>query len=690
MKIGLGNGISQFRASGGGAPPAVVPFQSVNADGFSVTYDSPVVASPEAFNVMRQGYVGTTPTAIPEVFYCTKRMRLVYPNQATISADRVSLSRYLLSSDLVSGATNNSPLTAPEAVANWGTRDRTLIGDTLTAEIVAGSIFAKDREQVAAVEFYATDGTTTVSQVVTESVISGRAGDQLPVIVYPCNLDISTLANPATITLNAKVYSHIGDAANILDSAAQSLAREFSPRTYRRDTAMLAAPRVAYVRTAANGGNDGTGVASTVPATASANPFLTILGAVNAHHTAGGLDCAIIYIGDDQGAPFVLGTTAVTRTQSHTVLTITREQGVARANARVSFGTTAFSMRFGAAGGWCAFVDVGIVRTGTQGLAGTATSNLNLYFDGVTFENNGHNAGFYNNSDGAFYDTVFSDIASSPLNISTRDHRVFRGCVIPSAGNSIESYLLIGCKITAPANALSTGTKTASGSMIVFNDITLSAATPSGVSAASAADVNGMVVSQNVIAFTSATANPIMRMCADAAAGNLTNAVIHHNTFAGFFAHGRSNICYDEGPTPRTCLFVSIKNNIMVQFNIKGDVFRGANEAGPDASTRVGNWATLYGVECEGNFTIYQDASNGTWSQEYAGANSSIGTSATVANDPLFVDNRATTIGPVAGSAGGNYALQAGSPAKGIAQAVLRFDAAGATRTAITSAGAYQ
>ncbi|WP_377846980.1 hypothetical protein [Bosea sp. UC22_33] len=78
--------------------------------------------------------------------------------------------------------------------------------------------------------------------------------------------------------------------------------------------------------------------------------------------------------------------------------------------------------------------------------------------------------------------------------------------------------------------------------------------------------------------------------------------------------------------------------------------------------------------------------------QEYAGLKSNIGTSTTVRNDPLFVDPKAVTAGPVAGAGGGDYRLQAGSPCIGmVVSSPLPFDLAGNARSATASAaGAYE
>jgi len=113
--------------------------------------------------------------------------------------------------------------------------------------------------------------------------------------------------------------------------------------------------------------------------------------------------------------------------------------------------------------------------------------------------------------------------------------------------------------------------------------------------------------------------------------------------------------------------------------------------------SRVGNWGFLYGVGCQGNMTQYIDATAGglgsAFAQEYPGLGCNYGTSATVRNDPLFVSYQGT-FGPPAttGAGGGNYAVTASSPAKGmVSNAMFTYDAVGATRLATgDTAGAYK
>jgi hypothetical protein len=683
------------KTGGTGGGPAL-PITSVNANGWSVVYPSPPTefapdVTPETFSVSRAGYTtaGAT-TTYSESMTLTKRVRQAFPNQASLTASDVAINDYLYSTDSVSGATNNSTETSPKPIANWEMFDRTVVGNTLNLEVACFHRNARSREQVACVEFRVSDGTTEITQVVNTSSVSTRYSSiGQKVIVYAASIDVSTLANPATLTVNAKVFPWVGGVGSVLDSADNSLARELSPRFFRRDTALLASPRVAYVRTAANGGNDGTGVVSTTPATASANPFATVLAAINAHHTAGGLDGAIIYIGNDGGTPFVLGSTAGTRTQSAAEIIITRETSVARANARVSFGAAAFRPRFGAAGGWLRFNDVGVVRDGTNTIQGEAASRLDVVFDDVDFVGNSHNAAVVSSTGTVWYGGVNASSLGGAMftSFTGQATRCIRNCTIPSP-TGIEGFNCIGNTITNQSAAVLYTASSQSGSICAFNRIQGFGSANGAINIAASAAATGAAIVQNVFEYTSATSGPAIRISADSATGDTTHVVLHHNTFAGFYNNGRGNIFYDDGPTARTNKLQSCKGNIHVAINTKSDVFQASG-------TRIGNWAFENGVGCEGEFSQFIDADLGGvgsgFAQDYPGLRASIGTSSTVRNDPLFIDDEATSAGPLAGLGGGNYRLGSGSPADNRVSPVLRFDLDGNARSAsLATSGAYE
>lgn len=687
---GIAGGIARRLPGAGGSGGVVLPITSINANGWSAVYPSPPTfdpsGDPETFNASRPGYsTAAATTTYTESMTFTRRLRQVYPNEGSLTTDQVVINDYLYSTDTISGVTNNSTETSPKPIANWVTLDRTVVGDTLTAEVVCFHRNARTAEQVPCVEFRVSDGTTTLNQVVSESVVSGRTNDRNSVIVYRCSIDVSSLINPATLTLNAKVYPWIGESGSVLDSADQSARREFSPRTFRRDTTLAASPVYVYVSTT---GDDVNGVVSTTAATAKATPCATIGGAINRLVAVNGSvdGCEIRMM----SGTHALNSTGIstTRAQSHSHLTITRDPDEILSAVTLQYGGVAFRPRLGSAGGWVTIRDITISRTSTTQPQGETASNLEIRLQDLPFDNGSVNSALIGSAvDVLLLGLSFTNLANSVLSPGTREIRLIRGCTGTSTSN-VEGWLVIGNSMTL-GSSLSYGSRTASQSIVAYNTFTATNASNGFMNVAAAADVTGVAIVQNVVEYTSATSGPSIRVSADSATGNTSHVVLHHNTFAGFFNNGRGNLFYDDGATARTNKLMSCKGNIHVALNTKSDVFA-------TDGTRIGNWAYENGVGCEGEFSQFIDADSGgigsAFAQDYAGLRADIGTSATVRNDPLFIDDKATSSGPTAGSGGGNYRLATETPCTQMVNAILRFDLDGNSRSSgvRSTAGAYQ
>jgi hypothetical protein len=687
IHLGIGGRHRPFGGGGGGQGQSgtAAKFTAVAANGWTATYPSPPtfdpVGSPEMFTVTRPGFTATGgATTYADLVTVTRRLRQAFPNQASLTPDTVILSDYVYAGDTVTGAANGSTETSPKPIANWAIPARATVGNSLTLEVVAFHRNARASEQVACVEFSATDGTATVTQKVSSSVVSPRASDQAKVIVYRATLDITALAQGA-ITCNAKVYPWIGGAGSIRDSAASAVEREFSPRVFLKNTAKAAAPPLAYVSTT---GNDTTGVVSTTAATAAATPFLTVLGAIKGLKAATGVTGGRIdgcevrlgagsFVGPSLAAGDVTG-----GIQDFAAVTITRDPNVAKSAAILTFGLAACRTRFP----YLRIADCTVLRTGTLAFQGEAGVPLQLILDDVIFDNANNNATVLNTAALWVYGCDLRNAGSSPFSAGTNEVRMVRG-LLNATSVTIENWLVLGCRLTAGnhgTSLLTSGTRSNIGAIQAFNY--MSGYRPSYGGLAEAAEI---AVVQNVIEFYSATSNTGLGLSADSFLANMVHAVVHHNTLAGFFNNGRSNLFYDENPTvARFHKLVSSVGNIHVSVNNKGDVFM-------SDGTRQGNWPYCFGVGCAGEFHQF-DAAAPNFRQEFFGLRSNVGTSTTVALNPQFTAPAATTSGPTAGAGSGTYTLQSGSPAKGmVVSGVLRFDLSGATRSATAaSAGAYE
>jgi hypothetical protein len=698
----VGTGIGRRRRLGISAPSGPLSdaaITSARADSWSVTYTAPPtmdpVGTPRYLALSRAGYSAAgIATSHIETLVLTKRVRQPYPAQASLDASRVALSDYVYATDtILGGASNASVELSPKPVANWALPDHRVVGNSLRLELVAAHRNARSRSQVACIEFRATDGVATVTQIVSAPTILGPAGDLNAVVGYACDLNITSLS-AGPITANARVFPWIGGAASVLDSADQSAVREFRPQVFLKNVTLAANPVYVYVD--ATTGNDTSGAVSATAATAEAAPCISVAGAVNrAVAVNGSLDGVEIRL---MAGTHVLTTSAIiaTRPQTTGECVVTRDPNATKAGAILQFGTTAARLRFGASGGWLRIKGVTLDRTGALAFTGEASSRLRVIIEDFVFANNSQNATIFSNSDGGWLGGSFTGLTGNSIlgPVAAGDHILMRGVSGDLNGGALQLWNILGCNLDRPVT-ITSGTKSASGAILAFNKIRSPTSTGC-IGLAQTSDVAGCAILQNVLEWTSTQTGHFLGISNDSQVGNSTHLVMHHNTIAGFWNSGRCNLVYDEGPTARTNRLHSMVGNIHVSINTKGDVFRGANEAGADASSRTGNWAYLYGVGCRGEVSQYIDANSGglgtSFAQDYPGLDAGIGTSATIRNDPLFTDYKATTNGPTAGAGGGNYSLQAGSPAIGRVRApVLAFDLAGAARSATASAaGAYE
>lgn len=713
LTIDLGIGPSRRRS----AAPAV-PFASVNTLGWNVDYAAtPPSLNPLAtFSVSRAGFSDTgTATTITDTLTATQRTRQAYPNQASLTALTVALSDYILSTDTVSGATNNSTETMPKPICNWAMLDRQLIGNSLTLEVTGNHWSARSGRPFRCVVFTATDGTNTVTATTTTMTVSGHTGDKNAVLVYQATLDTTILAT-GLITCNAKVYPWIGSLASgsVADSSASSVAREFSPRYFYKDVSRFAAPPLAYV---ASTGVDATGLVSTNAVLAKATPFLTVQGAINGLVTAvTNVDGCRIRIVDS----VALGASALTaRNQLCAAVIVERDPLVSKAAAiltqaatwlsRLGVGTLIAPVTEGA----ILFRDLTFVRGGAFTFNGVAGTPLQVMFaDDASFDNNSQTVAMLNNSHLLLDGCIMTNAtAASVLSAGTNEIRMVRGLSVNRAGASTEGWLVLGSVITA-SGALGYGTRSETGSIVQFNSFPSYASTTNviwgfGASTSVSTPVSQGSFSQNLIeVIHTTTSNPALRASSDSGLQNLTHVLIDNNTIAaGHYQVGRMNLFYDETAlTNRTHKFCRLKNTVAGGFYIKEDVFLGVNGNGTpnpgDAPNHIGNWHALYGVGAKNLVTLLVNTGanivGANEGPEYPGLGSTIATSQTVQvpATTAWTNWQATTTSgasAVAGAGGGTYTLPGGSPLLGrvaAADEVFPFDLAGTARTR-GAVGAY-
>jgi hypothetical protein len=701
---GVGAGFNRWRRGGAAAPVTDAIVTAINADGWSVAATSPPTmepaTAPRFVSLSRQGFDASgAATTYPETLIMTQRVRQAFPNQASLDASRVALSDYVYSTDTVlGGQTNSSAETSPKPVARWALPDRATVGNALPLAIVAAHRNGRNREMVACVRYTATDGVNaTVTQTVFQSSILGSPYDRNPVIGYAATLDITSLTE-GQITANAEVFPWIGGAASVLNSADSAAGtRAFAPQIYRKAVARVAAPPLVYVSTTGvdatvlASGATGGGIVkvSTDPAVASANPFLTwnsaLLALLAATTITGG-------IADGCEVRYMAGTHSVGAGTANTYTVIS--EVIVRADPAAAAGAVTLNL----AANWSTrclymrFIGIAFARTTTAQI--TLAANARCTLEACTYANSaGGNAALLGGG-GAGNPAVLSLLGTTITTgavlllsgVAAYEVRLVRGLDLDGV-STIDPFCSVGNALTNCTH--NPGLAAHESGFVAFNRFRLQA--NGAVVFGNLGNVDGAAVIQNLIEFIStSTTSPAFRFSGDGNPGNVTHLVCAHNALTGFVAAGRCNLLYaDTAGTNRTHKLCAFIGNIHGQINVKTDIFAAT-------AANVNAWAYMYGVGCRGEVSQWIDqnsgggglgASHGSFQQAYPGLNASIGTSATVRNNPNWHDYEGTIDGSTPGVGGGAYTLQAGSLALArVANPVLRFDLYGGERNAMNDA----
>lgn len=658
------------------------------------TAQTPTDLSLSPFTVERAGYDATgTAATISDTLYLTKRVRQVYPNQASPTANNVALSSYVYADDVITGATNSSTLSSPKPIATWGMRDRVLVGNSIPVEVIAKHRNARGGKQVACVWVRATDGTNTTGwQIVSATTLSSTCETPFPPEVFATTIDITGLTDDSLITVQKKVFPHYGVGSSVLDSTTETEFRS-SNRYFYKNVARHAAPNIICVRST---GNDATGVVSTTEATALATPCLTVGGAIQraaavlgnaTKNVLSGLEVRVhdgvsmgsvgyVYVNQDAAAIKITRTTTSASRAAANITMSALFRPFSAGNNRTP--TLTESAIF--------FEDVTITRSADVAFTGEAARKMHLQMRNVD-----HNwssvAGTNTRSNCHFsiFGMTSTNYIGGLAQGAAGDNRIIRGLTGSFNNAPIDGYNIIGCNLAAAQIR----TDTAQRGALIYNNFLPSP--PGGGNAAIRVDtaVAGQslyaAVVQNLAPTLTTGSDPGVMISGDSFKGNCAHVVHHHNSYPGDQGFGRANNFYDETPgTARSHTLISDKANLGPQLNSKPrDTFL-------SLSVTPGNFAHHHGVDCDANFTEDLDSGGGSlsFSQLYPGLRSVI-----AGGDPLYTDDRATTAAvPTAGTVGGTYTTQTGSPARDILPGpLLAFDLAGNARgSGAQDAGAYQ
>lgn len=619
-------------------------------------------------------YPGFDTNGDPTTWAITNRItrRLRQPGLEALDANKVGLALPVYTGTVIPGVTNLVTSTeAPQPIVNWAMVDRELLGDAdFTVAVTVGHGWARAEGQVACVEFRLTDGTTSITSKTSTMVIL-PGPDAVPVQGYQATFTAAQMAALANgvLTLNVRAFPWVGVSSSVFDSATITNVQNCSPRFFVKDTTRFAARPVCYIDPVA--GNNTTGVWSTNPATAKANPFLTFAGATAATPISTIPAGAWLPAGSMDGVEIRLmaGTTqrgwvaSGNQTQRCAATIVTRDPDSPRADCILNFDGN-FTTRFNnfAAGITAACLrirDVAILRNVT----GTSVINNN----GGQLVPQIVDCNFHNG-----FDTAITNVGADRLDVLWTNFTTAGGLTAAAhleglwRGNSSPNYNGKGLRISnfvgnrfpnfgtfVPSTTLGYTNAT-----FAFNEFPRYIQTANSLFAIGGAlNAVGVYRSSNLIETINTTSGPAIRVSPDGNTGNLTHIVDEYNTETGWATIGRRNFCYVDASSPlasrdRIHREVWTRANVISQDNSKHDAF-GTNDA-----NRIGGWSYVFGCG-RGPLVTQFDAAAVDFRLEYVAPGSYYHTAAG-RFDPGFVNYQGTVNASTAGAGGGNYTPASG------------------------------
>lgn len=529
--------------------------------------------------VQRQGFDDAgSATTFNDTIYATQRLRqpssfspAVNSTDAgpfTFNGDQVVLSERVCQGDIIPGCTNNSTQISPKPIGQWTSIDRETVGNSLTVGAVFAHWAARDGRQIRCCEFYATDGTNTVSSgKITAPTLSNYTGDNRQFPHWTATLDITSLAE-GMVRVYCIAWPWVGSAASVLDSRDSTYSTRyfaFADQYYRK---RLAAPFIAVVKATASASPQ----VNQDPAVARANFYGSISAAILALQTANGgiLDGCEVWIADN-----VAWDQATTqRTTNISSLVVRRDTTVARASAVLTF--TGGNIRVGAPANLTAplvtasiiFRDLNLVRGAQLSPAGSAPTQIvfdNCAWDSTVGATGSSPIATTNCPYIAWYGCTLDNIkGSSALTMATVGQMKHRGSRVNTTNTAtVQGGCMIGttinpCRsITAGANFLNyNGTFAADGQMYWHTDFLAVQANSVITHNGQTFTIGAAIVNCLFEAIGSATfTGQPFTMSNDGQLGNVYNFICHNVTTPGYNHVGSANCFYDETDNTAFCTF---------------------------------------------------------------------------------------------------------------------------------------
>lgn len=609
---------------------------------------------------------------------------------------------------------NLSTLAYPKAIFGWTSQQQQVAtASTYAVEGVAFHRHARNGQQVACIKYSVSDGTNTSAEVVVGATTTSTVITKVnPPEVWAGSVDMSTMIQAALCNVNAKVYPWIGDSTAVLNIATGGVAwPTVVPCTLLRvvcDRTGGYGGAYAYVKVGASAGT-----VSATAATAAADPYPTIHGALSAlktwnnanrgHNDIGG---GTIRFMDTAGAdtthnisvaavdsPGIGCCTLEKDPASSVVITITPSASLKQMPANIKWRNVTLKTAVVA-----------------YNFAGYNHAREIITFDNVIFDNSAAQTFLTYYDSPYIYNCTTVGTNLDMLNNGT----AAKACPMLAGTDSSASsgwfgsgttpLMMVGNRNCTPSIQAPVAADGFDG-MIIHNN-TFSGGmslTLNQTSAPKSLSAYGVAVVQNLLETTLTRSSISFNAFADSDISTILNYIDMHNTTVG----ARCSRMYNDVAATRTApngmqKIGTSRFSIYDNYNIKTDTFN-------TGVGGTGNWSYTYSVGNVGNVSLFGDVSvaagtaphNDNTPAPYLGASwlpssePNLGTTLTVANVMAQFTNY--TVTPAAGNAiGGNYKPVTGAtyiknrvPA---GFAVLSKDISGAVRKndGTGAAGAYE
>jgi hypothetical protein len=689
MDLGIGMSLARavLKPVTGSPPPAPVAITAIESSGWQAIYPSPPaslnpVSAPQTVTVTRQGFSPSgAATSVSDVLTLMARQRQPYPNQASLTADRVVLSDFVYAGDVIAGVSNASTRSAPQPIAMWLNHDlERATAATHVLRLAVAHAHARNGRPVAAVKFTVSDGANTIEQIVSVMSVKTYSATGLSVPHFAATMDLSSLTQGGLLTVDATIYPWVGAAFTIsLDADAYPSPNLTTLRLLNDSTGAYGA---SYAYVDVNLGNNATAVTSATPTVAAAKPYSTIAAAaagITAFNAAnfgrssdagGGIIRLVEGVHTHSnfkaaGAAALIPLLIEAADPAKTATTFWQDSGASIQNGTptmlkvkgITIRKTAGSIIFLDSGAGSAASKL-IVQDCIWDLNGQSSYAGWAYRIGLFWQ--------INNSGGAGQTALLGTNYKTTIAIGCNGGAVSNGTyhAVGNRGGGIQPKAASG----AMPDTL--------GAFYGWNVFSRG----SGVNRILGCDVaqgrRGMAVIGNIIESWGTHSDPVLQLAGDNNGQIVENFVVMQNTCVG----ERANLLYLDASVnvEKSGYF---KFNCFQLFNIKSDVFAAQ-------SANTGNWAARYKVGWQANVALSNSNNGGgysptSWLGEIASLGELAGLSAAWSNDQ-------SNYGGDAG--GGDYTPTASTalPLLPLAAAPYGIDMLGRALTSAARIGALQ